>query len=158
VDDKKVYYTTAELNQPADPAHSCKQNIITTTHRHIVEERSGEGSPMEAGTGNSRRSEQQCEQRNQLARKKNGGKSGCCERNSSSWASLLTHLIARVLHAMACSDGKMAKWCSLVCLSGIGDGPAANGIVATNVVSYCGAACNVNLKKKLRDVIMYIVD
>ena len=54
-------------------------------------------------------------------------------------------------------DGFLALWRSLVCLSGIGNGPAANGIVATNVVrseskhtqkqSYCGATCNVNLKK-----------
>jgi len=43
----------------------------------------------------------------------------------------------------------------------------ASGIVATNVVrseskhtetSYCDAACNVNLKKNLRDVITYIAD
>lgn len=64
--------------------------------------------------------------------------------------------------------GRWPLWRSLVCLSGIGNRPAANEIVATNVVRseskhtqkqvFVALLAMLTLKKKLRDVITYIVD
>jgi len=69
---------------------------------------------------------------------------------------------------MACLDGKMAFMAQSRLPIRDRQWPAVNEIVATNVVrsesnthrtSYCGVACNVDLKKKnLRDVITYIAD